>query len=140
MRPARGAGLKQAIHIARERAELTSDVQVADKAGVSYDTLMNWFGDKTTPRPHQIRKVADALGVRFSDLMDAWEGRDTEPPPLQTAIRELVAEMRLSRAQQDEATIALLRAMALVVPAGPARGGTPSGIDGGSLRGTPKRP
>jgi len=46
-----GAALKQAIHIARERAELTSDIQVAIKAGISYDTLMNWFGNKTTPRP-----------------------------------------------------------------------------------------
>jgi transcriptional regulator with XRE-family HTH domain len=136
----RGAGLKQAIHIARERAELTSDVQVADKSGVSYDTLMNWFGNKTTPRPHQIRKVADALGVRFSDLMDAWEGRETEPPALHAVIRELIAEMRLDRAQQHEATVAILRALSTLVPGGPARTGTHVGNGGAPGGDTQRRP
>jgi hypothetical protein len=45
-----GLALKQAIHVARARTELTSDRQLATRAGVSYDTFMNWFGDKTRRR------------------------------------------------------------------------------------------
>lgn len=128
-----GQGLKQAIHIARARTEITSDVELSRRAGVSYDTLMNWYGNKTTPRGHELKKVADVLGVRYVELMDAWEGRASEPPPLQEAIRELIAEMRLSRAQQDEATLAILQALAALVP--PGRG--PSGRRSGSGRGSP---
>ena len=135
-----GAALKQAIHIARERAELTSDIQVAIKAGISYDTLMNWFGNKTTPRPAELRKVAEALDIRYGVLMDAYEGRETEPPPLQVAIRELIAELRLDRAQQHEATIALLQALATLVPAGPARTGMPAGNGGAPGSGRQRRP
>ena len=135
-----GSALKQAIHIARERADLASDVEVARRAGVSYDTLMNWFGNKTTPRPAELRKVADSLGIRYGELMDAWEGRETEPPPLQTAIRELIAELRLDRAQQHEATIALMRALSTLVRGDPGRTGTPAGNGGGSGSGTHGRP
>ena len=55
---------------------------------------MNWFGDKTVPRPHEVKKVADVLGVSYGDLIAAWEGKAVEPPPLQDAIRELVDEIR----------------------------------------------
>jgi hypothetical protein len=57
-----GQALKQAIHVARARTDLTSDMGLARRAGVSYDTFMNWFGDKTVPRPHEVKKVADVLG------------------------------------------------------------------------------
>lgn len=115
-----GQALKRAIHVARARTDMTSDMELSRRAGVSYDTLMNWYGDKTTPRGHELKKVADALGIRYASLMDAWEGRPSEPPPLQEAIRELVVEMRLSRAQQDEATMAILRALGAVLPASPS--------------------
>lgn len=128
-----GKALKQAIHVARARAEITSDVQLALRSGVSYDTFMNWFGDKTTPRPAEVKRVADVLGVSYGDLIAAYEGRDPQPQPLQDAIRELIEELRLSRAQQDEATLALLRALAAVVRPDPAPTGTP----GDSARGAP---
>ena len=135
-----GARLKQAIHIARERAELTSDIQVAVKAGISYDTLMNWFGNKTTPRPAELRKVAEALDIRYGVLMDAYEGRETEPPPLHVVIRELIAEMRLGRAQQHEATMAMLQALGLVGRADRVRSGTPAGTGAEAQRNTRQRP
>jgi transcriptional regulator with XRE-family HTH domain len=107
-RRAGGPALKQAIHVARARAEITSDVQLALKAGVSYDTLMNWFSDRTTPRPAELKKVADALDVRLVELMDAWDGREPQPPELEDAIRELVAEIRLDRQRRSEVvTVAL---------------------------------
>jgi hypothetical protein len=118
-----GAALKQAIHVARARAGITSDMQLALQAHVHYDTFMNWYGDRTVPRPAELKKVADVLGISYGDLMGAYEGRDPEPQPLQDALRELVeavralvAESRLSRATQVESTEALLRAVAAVVP------------------------
>lgn len=113
-----GARLKRAVHIARARAGLTSDVQVATKANVSYDTLMNWYGGRTVPRPFELKKVADALQTSYADLWSRYEGVDPEPLPLQDAIRELipvlsdlVAELRLTRAEQVVATETMLEAL-----------------------------
>lgn len=124
-----GAAIKQAIHVARAKAGITSDVQLAARSGVSYDTFMNWYGDKTTPRPAEVKRVADTLGISYGDLIAAYEGRDPEPQPLQDAIRDLIVEMRLSRAQQDEATLALLRALGAVVRRDPAQPETPDGSE-----------
>lgn len=106
-----GVALKRAIHVARAEAGFTTDRQVADAAGISYDTLMNWYGDKTTPRPTEVKRVALALGARFADFMAAYEGIDPEPVPLQDAIRELIEQMRAQQAQQEIATMAMLRAL-----------------------------
>lgn len=119
-----GRALKIAIHTARARAEITSDSALALKAGVHYDTLMNWYSERTTPRPHELSKVARALDVPLNDLMAAWEGRPIEPPPVQDAMRELVEEMRLARAQQHEATMALLSAVGALIREAPAHTGT----------------
>lgn len=89
-----GQALKQAIHIARAKTDMTSDMELARRAHVSYDTLMNWYGNKTTPRPHEVKKVAEILDVSYGDLIAAWEGRETEPPALHEAIHELVEEIR----------------------------------------------
>lgn len=100
---------------------------LSGRAGVHYDTLMNWFSERTTPRPHEISKVARALNVPMADLMAAWEGRPVEPPPLQDAIRELVEEMRLQRAQEHEATMALLQAIGVLARGDLDHAGTPGG-------------
>jgi transcriptional regulator with XRE-family HTH domain len=102
-----GKALKQAIHVARARTDITSDAQLALRSGVHYDTFMNWFGDKTVPRPHEVKKVADVLGVRYGDLLAAYEGHDPQPPELHVVIRELVEQIR----QQTEAMTELARAM-----------------------------
>ena len=85
-----GSRLKQAIHVARAKAGIASDVQLALRAGVSYDTLMNWYGGKTVPRGHELNKVAKATGTTVWVLQAAYEGRPPDPPPLQDAIRDLV--------------------------------------------------
>lgn len=113
-----GPALKQAIHVARARTGIVSDRQLAKAANVSYDTFMNWFGDKTVPRPHEVKKVADVLGVSYGDLIAAWEGRDPEPPELHEAIHELVMEMRLGREQQHEELMTLLRALTAILSSG----------------------
>lgn len=122
-----GQALKTAIHVARARAGILSDTALSLRAGVHYDTLMNWYSGRTTPRPFELSKVAKALDVPLNDLMSAWEGRPIEPPPLQDALRELVDELRLSRAQQHEATMALLQAIAAVAPPARARAGKRAG-------------
>lgn len=90
---AAGARLKQAIHVARARANILYDTDLAVRAGVHYDTLMNWFSGKTVPRGSELRKVGQVLGVAYADLMAAYEGRPAEPPPLQDAIKELVQSL-----------------------------------------------
>jgi transcriptional regulator with XRE-family HTH domain len=141
-----GLRLKQAIHQARAVTDLTSDTALSLRAGVHYDTLMNWYSERTVPRPAELKKVADALGVRMADLMDVYEGRDPRPPSLEEAIGELVDELRvfvhearLSRVQQDESTSAILRALGAI--AHPARGlaGTPSGSAPGPRPDTSRR-
>lgn len=89
-----GPALKRAIHVARARTDMTSDMELARRAHVSYDTLMNWYGDKTVPRPHEVKKVGDVLGVSYGDLIAAWEGKDPEPPVLVDKIDELITEIR----------------------------------------------
>lgn len=127
--------LKRTIRAARSQAGIKSDQELALRSGVHLQTIQNWMYGKTTPRPSELSKVAAALGVSMADLMAVYEGREPEPKPLQDAIRELIEEMRLSRAQQDEATLALLRALAAVV--GPDREprGTPGDSEPAALRG-----
>lgn len=114
--PDAGARLKEAIHVARIRAGITSDTQLSLRAGVHYDTLQNWYSGRTMPRAAALRMVADALGVRYSDLQDAYDGRDPEPPTLVDAIQELVAEIRKSEAQHAESTNAILRTLGAMLP------------------------
>jgi len=130
---AAGKRLQRAIHVARARANILYDTELAIKAGVSYDTLMNWYGGKTVPRGVELRRVATFLGIKYADLMAAYEGTDPEPPELTEVIRELVDELRLSRAQQDEATMAILRALGASARQGP----TPPGTSDDSAPATP---
>jgi len=106
-----GPALKQAIRVARAKTPITSDMQLARAAGVHYDTLMNWYSDRTTPRPAEVRKVAAVLGVPYGDLLAAYDGRPLEPQPLQDAIRELVDELRASRLANDQQIAQLVEAI-----------------------------
>jgi transcriptional regulator with XRE-family HTH domain len=142
-RPRGGEALKVAIHVARERAGITSDMELARRAGVSYDTLMNWFGDRTMPRPTEMKRVGDAIGVRLVELMDVWEGRDPEPPGLLEAvgvltdeIRLLLVELRMGRAHQEESTSAILRALAAAARGGLAPRETPERTERGAGAGS----
>lgn len=59
---------------------------------------------------------------------------------LVSAIGELVQELRLSRAQQDESTVALLAALAAVVPSAQVPRGTRDGTEPEAHAGTGQRP
>lgn len=110
-----GRSLKSVIHVQRARAGITSDVQLAGQAHVHYDTLMNWYSDRTVPRPAEVKKIASALrrgqlaqgipedkAVTFGDLMAAYEGLDVEPPSLTEAVLTLVDELRRDRVERHE--------------------------------------
>lgn len=101
---------------ARAKPPITSDVQLAVRAGVHYDTLMNWYAGRTLPRGNALRQVADALGVKYADLQDAYDGRDPEPPTLVEAIQELVAEIRKSEQVHAESTDMILRTLGAMLP------------------------
>lgn len=103
--------LKTAIHVARARAGYPSDMAMAQAAGVAYETLMNWYGGRTVPRPAAVKKLASVLGVSYDSLLAAYEGRDPAPQELSEAIRDLIGEMRMSRIAQEQATTALQRAV-----------------------------
>jgi transcriptional regulator with XRE-family HTH domain len=123
--PGQHDDLKRELRAARSRAGITSDVALALQSGVHLQTIQNWMYGKTTPRPHELSKVANVLGVPMADLMAVYEGRNPEPPPLQDAIRELVEELRLSRIQQHEATMALLAAVGASIGPGRDHAGRP---------------
>jgi transcriptional regulator with XRE-family HTH domain len=143
-----GARLKQAIHVARAKAGIASDVQLAQRAHVSYDTLMNWYGGKTVPRGHELEKVASATGTSLWVLQAAYEGRAPEPPPLQDTVRDLVGEIRLQTEAinalvgrldvltEGQATAAgeMMRALGILggrlAPRGTQREGAPEARDG----------
>lgn len=92
-----GPALKRAIHVAREAKGITSDTALAAQARVHYDTLMNWFGEKTVPRPSELQKVAQVLGISLVELMDSYEGRTAETASLHGILSSLVEEIRLLR-------------------------------------------
>jgi transcriptional regulator with XRE-family HTH domain len=105
-----GQRLKKAIHVARAQANILYDTELAVRAGVSYDTLMNWYGGKTVPRGAELRRVGQVLGVTYSDLMAAYEGLYVETPELTTALRELTEKLselvdQLRRGEEDEARL-----------------------------------
>lgn len=113
--PGQHEELKRAIRSWRNRAGITSDQELALRAGVHVQTLQNWMYGKTTPRPDQVSRVAQVLNVPMADLMAIYEGRPIEPPPLQDAIRELISELRASRREQHESMMALLQAVQALV-------------------------
>ena len=106
-----GKALKRAIHVARAKAGIASDVQLALQAPVSYDTLMNWYSDATVPRGAELKKVAKALGVSLWDLKAAYDGTAPEPPPLQDVVADLISILGPLVEQATDGIEARLRAV-----------------------------
>jgi transcriptional regulator with XRE-family HTH domain len=45
-----------------------TQAELADRAGVSRDTIVRLEGGKQPPRPRTLKKLAEVLGVRTRDL------------------------------------------------------------------------
>jgi transcriptional regulator with XRE-family HTH domain len=112
-----GERMKVAIHVERERVGITSDSELAVRSGVHYDTFMNWFSGKTTPRPFEVRKVADVLQVPYGDLLAAYEGRQPAAVPLEQAVAELIVEIRAAVVDERRARAEMMRAIAATLSA-----------------------
>lgn len=110
--PEAGERLKRAIHVARATTDVTSDMELARQAGVHYDTLMNWFSGRTTPRPFEVRKVGEVLGIGYGELLAAYEGRPAPAVPLEQAVADLIAEIRIALVDERHARAELMRAIA----------------------------
>jgi transcriptional regulator with XRE-family HTH domain len=128
-----GKALQRAIHIARARVGITSDMALSLAAPVSYDTLMNWYSNKTRPRGAELQKVAKVLDIPYATLEAAYEGRDPEPQPLHEAVadltravRVLVAEIREDRERGQDAAAAMLRAAGVLGSLATSEGDTGS--------------
>ena len=59
--------------------------QLADDAGISYDTLYSWVKGRRVPRPENVRQLASGLGKRADllreiaeDLKDAVEAENSD--------------------------------------------------------------
>ena len=114
---ASGERLKREIHAARARAGIGTDMELAKRSRVSYDTLMNWYSGRTVPRANVVKQVADAVGVKYSTLLDVYEGRDPEPPELKEAIAMLADEIRTALVDERRARAQLMRAVAAAITA-----------------------
>lgn len=115
--------LKRAIRAARSQQGIESDIALSLAAGVHLQTLQNWASGKTTPRPHELSKVAQVLDKPLDYFMAIYEGRDPEPPPLisqiadlTAAVQDLVAEIREERERGHDAASAMLRAAGALGP------------------------
>lgn len=98
--------LKKGLRSARAAAGYESDLALSLEAGVHLQTIQNWMYGKTTPRAHEMSKVAKVLDKPTDYFMALYEDREPEPPPLMrqlgelvTVVRELVDEMRRERRQ-----------------------------------------
>jgi hypothetical protein len=104
-----GERLKIAIHSARPAVGIDSDAALSVRAKVHYDTLMNWYAGRTVPRPAAVRQVADVLKVPYGDLMAAYDGREAAAVPLEQAVTELIAEIRVAMVDERKARADLMR-------------------------------
>jgi len=57
------------VRMWRMRRAMTQ-AQLAEKAGIGINTIVRIERNQTEPRPPTIRKLADALGVDPSELVD----------------------------------------------------------------------
>lgn len=117
--PGREAGqrLKRAIHVARAQSRFTSDMQLALAAHIHYDTLMSWYSGRTVPRPASVKQIADAMGASYPDLMAAYEGVDAPAVPLEQAVADLIAEIRVALVEERQARSSLMRTIAAALAA-----------------------
>lgn len=104
-----GDRLKRAIRVSREMVGITSDSELSRQAGVHYDTLMNWYGGRTTPRPFEVRKIAGVLGVAYGDLLAAYDGREPAAVPLEQAVADLIVEIRAAVVDERRARAEMMR-------------------------------
>lgn len=125
-----GARFEAYVRKAMDEAELSTLAELYRASGVAASTWSGWFRGVSAPRRNSMVLAGQALNKTPEQLLAAWDGerphkarRATETTdPLVNALRDqtaemarLTAELALGRIDQQEATDALLRAMATLV-------------------------
>ncbi len=86
---------------AREAAGLTQE-SLADKIGVKPGVIIGWENDLKEPRANRLQMLSGILGVSLSWLLTGQgDGPDApeDDAPMSSDVLDLLAEMRLLRAQ-----------------------------------------
>lgn len=81
------------IKTARKKAGLTQ-AQLAEKTGVATITIRQYELGKRQPRIEQLRKIASALGLYISDLVEGEQWKQFSP-------EELMPEERLAKVASE---------------------------------------
>ena len=67
------------IRMLRKKAKLTQ-IELAEKAGISIATLRRWEAGETTPNGTRIIELANILGVMPDDIVAGGDGREITSP------------------------------------------------------------
>lgn len=67
------------LRLLRKKAKFTQ-IELADKAGVSIATLRRWEAGETTPNGTRIIELANILGVSPDEIVAGSEDRETATP------------------------------------------------------------
>lgn len=103
----RGERFRQAIQSRARALGYRSDAALAEAAGVSSNTLRNWWHGKGVELG-SLLAVADVLDEGICDLLCAWQGRPLTRP--ESPLGDLAAELRAWRTE-DRDRLAQLEAM-----------------------------
>ena len=75
-----GRGLEAAIKSAiAGTSSIGSVLELSRATGIRPGTMYDWFSGRRVPRTDSLARVAAALDTPLARLMDAYEGRATEP-------------------------------------------------------------
>lgn len=85
----------------RQRRALTQQ-QLADKAGLNRVTIARIEGGKDEPFPTTLRKVADALGVEPTELLEPVPETRTNSPPRGPFAEDIVFDERIAVRDEPE--------------------------------------
>lgn len=89
-----GRSLEAAVKLALARsATIGSVAELSRVTAIRPGTMYDWFAGKRAPRTDSLARVAAALDIPLSRLLDAYEGRTPAegiPPELMAAIEQAV--------------------------------------------------
>lgn len=71
--------LSSNIRLLRKKAKLTQ-IELAEKIGVSIATLRRWEAGETAPNGTRIVEISNVLGVAPDEIVAGSEGRETMSP------------------------------------------------------------
>ena len=106
----RGSRFRSDVSALMAERAIYSDADLAARAGISANTLRNWWQGKA-PEVGSLIAVADVLDQPLSRMFDLWQGRTPpEPEPsIATAIQALAAELLAWRTEEEVRLVALER-------------------------------